>query len=384
MVGPVDVARALAAALLSLAAATQLLLSDARAEQRQSDLVELQKSLKACGYYDGRIDDIWGPQTAKALRVYTERETHPSGCALDHDIVDEFKPRLTKQASRGRAAEKPKSELEARIRWERAKLAHEDNSYAEALSEFKAVMAFYGPLPELQYNAAQAAFEVGDFDKAEQYVLGALKRAGPDFKNTEEYEEALRLAAEIPRARAKAEERARQARAARAKAQERERAARERRTRERCERKCRNLIKQCVADQKKAEREEEKRCLEKEPAAEESCRAEYSRCARRADAQRRRLNRIERSGFDFGVGTDFDDIYTDYKIEMRACRQHWNYCKKRVRRVRDTCKSLNTSTKYLGGHSYDLGDEGQVRPYCEHWADKLQESADWGGACSCR
>ena len=89
------------------------------------------------------------------------------------------------------------AEIQARIKYQKAKIALERKQYQAALEAFEDVQSILGPNAKLQYNIAQAAFGAGDYEKAGQYVNKVLRTEDEDFKKTVEYEEAYRLAAEI-------------------------------------------------------------------------------------------------------------------------------------------------------------------------------------------
>ena len=88
-------------------------------------------------------------------------------------------------------------EVQARVKFERAKLAFEQRDYTGALETFEDLMPILGQEPVLMYNAAKAAYEAGYYEKATRYVYKVLETTDVGFKRTQNYEEAFRLAAKI-------------------------------------------------------------------------------------------------------------------------------------------------------------------------------------------
>ncbi len=92
-------------------------------------------------------------------------------------------------------------EVRGRALFERAQQAVESGDFVSALDNFERVIELMGPVPELLYNAAQAAWKVGDVDKAERYVYGALESGDERFASSPQHELAFRLAAQVEAAR---------------------------------------------------------------------------------------------------------------------------------------------------------------------------------------
>ena len=88
-------------------------------------------------------------------------------------------------------------DIQGRIKWEQAKRAVEARDFASALQLYEEVIDLMGPYPELHYNAARAAYESREYEKAESYIMQALSTEDTEFQQTEEYGLAFELAASI-------------------------------------------------------------------------------------------------------------------------------------------------------------------------------------------
>lgn len=87
--------------------------------------------------------------------------------------------------------------VQTRIKWEEAKIAVKAGNYSTALRLYEELITDIGRLPQLFFEAAQAAFGSGNNRKARQYVNEALSSDDENFKNSSQYREAIRLAAQI-------------------------------------------------------------------------------------------------------------------------------------------------------------------------------------------
>ena len=69
-----------------------------------------------------------------------------------------------------------------RVTWAEAMLAHDEGASTEALTLLEDVMASAGPNPAILYDAAQVAFDLRDYTKAEDYITLVLETEDDTFK----------------------------------------------------------------------------------------------------------------------------------------------------------------------------------------------------------
>ena len=87
-----------------------------------------------------------------------------------------------------------------RVMWEEAMLALEEGDSAGALMLLDEVIGAAGPIPEVLYDAAWIAFEAREYLRAENYIQSVLETGDPEYRNSGQYDDAFRLAAQIQRA----------------------------------------------------------------------------------------------------------------------------------------------------------------------------------------
>lgn len=86
-----------------------------------------------------------------------------------------------------------------KITWEEAILAWEDGDWQEALVLFEDVISASGPQPGLLYDAAWIANESEQYEKAETWIRMLLETQDTAYRESDQYDSAFRLAAEIQR-----------------------------------------------------------------------------------------------------------------------------------------------------------------------------------------
>lgn len=87
-----------------------------------------------------------------------------------------------------------------RITWEEALLAQEEGSDQEAMMLLDDVIDAAGPVPGVLYDAAWMSFNAREYERADGYIRAVLETNDADYRKSEEYDDAFRLAAQIQRA----------------------------------------------------------------------------------------------------------------------------------------------------------------------------------------
>ena len=65
--------------------------------------------------------------------------------------------------------------VRGRVKLEQARLAIEQEDFPKALTLFEEIISLLGPKGEYQYHAAWAAYEIGQFRKAQEYIYAAIE-----------------------------------------------------------------------------------------------------------------------------------------------------------------------------------------------------------------
>jgi hypothetical protein len=86
-----------------------------------------------------------------------------------------------------------------RVAWEEALLAFEDGDWQEALTLLEDVTGSAGPVPAVLYDAAWIAYESGEFLRGEDYIQTVLATDDAEYRDSDQYQDAFRLAAAIQR-----------------------------------------------------------------------------------------------------------------------------------------------------------------------------------------
>lgn len=86
-----------------------------------------------------------------------------------------------------------------RITWEEALLVFEDGHPDDALMLLEDVLGSVGPHPEVLYDAAWVALEAREYSRAESYIRAVLETTNAEYRASDQYDDAFRLAAEIQR-----------------------------------------------------------------------------------------------------------------------------------------------------------------------------------------
>jgi tetratricopeptide (TPR) repeat protein len=88
-------------------------------------------------------------------------------------------------------------EEKARIDYSAAKHALAQGKPAIALAKLEKVVEVLGPVPDLLYFTAEAAFQAGEIAKAQEYIAKTFKAADAAFKKSETYQKLIDLAGKI-------------------------------------------------------------------------------------------------------------------------------------------------------------------------------------------
>lgn len=89
------------------------------------------------------------------------------------------------------------AEERVQIDYEAAKMALEQKRPEQALEKFEKVIATLGHLPDLLYLAAEAAFQAGKVERAQDLISATFAVADTSFKSSAAYKSLIALAAKI-------------------------------------------------------------------------------------------------------------------------------------------------------------------------------------------
>lgn len=88
-------------------------------------------------------------------------------------------------------------ETQARIAFETGRLALEEGSGAIALERFELAVDILGPIPELLYYCAEAAYLAGNTESAQSYADRALEAADSAFRTSPDFQRLILLKARL-------------------------------------------------------------------------------------------------------------------------------------------------------------------------------------------